>query len=124
MPALKNPQHEKFAHALLKNPTITKAYQEVYDSDYEVANAGSSRLLRKDSVKSRFIELVEENEQLNDNGLNLHLTDLIQHGKDGVRLGVAQTILKVKGILADGTNQAQSNNVATVVFNDVTVNVT
>lgn len=123
MPPLNNPKHEQFAHALIQSPTITQAYQDTYKlENSDSARANGARLLANDSVRNRFIELLDKDPELNDEGLNRHLRDLACNAKDGVRLGVVQTVLKCKGILSDGANSMQQNNIAQVMFNKIVVN--
>jgi len=128
MPALENPKEEKLAQVYVSHPekrfNKTQSYLEVNPTTgYDSARSKAPIVFAKDSVKHRVIELIEQDESLNENGQKKCLKELIETAKDGVKLGVIQTLWKAQGILADGSNQSASNNLAQVVFNDVTVTV-
>ncbi len=58
MPALTNVKHERFARAITKGLTQGEAYISAgYDVERLVADACSSRLLRKANIQARIVEL-------------------------------------------------------------------
>ncbi len=58
MPPLKNLQHEKFARALLEEPSQAAAYSKVYKQDLDIAKVNASQVLTNTNVKNRVIELM------------------------------------------------------------------
>lgn len=62
MPPLKNIKHEKFARAVVENPSYSAAYKEVYKQpDAKLASDSGSRLLSDNvGVKNRVIEIMNE----------------------------------------------------------------
>lgn len=119
MPVLDNPKHEMVARAFIQTPIAKKAYKIVYpNSSDPAAETDGPKLLRNPQVKGRIHELLEGN----------GLTDsyLIRYGKErfleGKDLNIAQkawkTYLEIAGII----NTEQSSSIASVVFNELTVN--
>lgn len=62
MVELNNPNHEKFARAVVEKPSYSQAYQSVYDiSDPKIASNLGSRLMEKADIKERVFQLLREN---------------------------------------------------------------
>jgi hypothetical protein len=129
MPPLQNIQHEAFIQHLttqVKNPPDNdqpiragNSYKAVYGVNGDVGASNASRLLSRDDIRARFVELLEANPATSDEGLKQKLSHLLTNARsEGVQLNALQTAMKVKGHLSDG--QAQQNvNVAQVSFNKV-----
>lgn len=123
---LDNPKEELLAQTFVKDPETRFNQTKTYLKVIPTVTPGSAEVLGarefgKVSIKNRVLELIAQDESLNENGQKECLKDLILNGRDGVRLGVVQTLWKAQGILADG-NSLQQNNIANVNFNLVTVN--
>ena len=70
-------------------------------------------------MKARLLELLEEDRRTSDKGCQEKLGDLMEKAKDGVQLGAVQTVLKLKGHLADGPLSLSQNNIANINFNKI-----
>lgn len=124
---LDNPKEELLAQTFVKDPEVRFNQTQTYLKVVPTVTPGSAEVLGarefgKVSIKNRVLELIAQDETLNENGQKECLRDLILNGKDGVRLGVIQTLWKAQGILSDGANSLQQNNIAQVMFNEITVN--
>jgi len=102
-------KQEQFCRAILKEPSATKAYQEVYPNSTEIsAQSSASELLSKDKVKNRIKELMREQ------GLSEpSLLSRLNYWKDqddhpAVSLDATKTGLKIMGFF-DDDDSANSN---------------
>lgn|SRR3990167_3335555 len=126
MPALENIKDEALAQAYINHPTSkfnkTRAYLEVNpESKYDSARTTAPVVFAKPSIKSRLLELLEEDKRTSDKGCQEKLGDLMETAKDGVQLGAVQTVLKLKGHLSDGPLSLSQNNIANVNFNKIVI---
>lgn len=101
-------KQEQFCRAILKEPSATKAYKEVYPNASELsAQSSASELLSKDKVKDRIKALMRE-QGLSETALLTRLNywkDSDEH--PAVSLDATKTGLKIMGAFDD--ESASSN---------------
>lgn len=108
-------KHEMFAHALVKNKgNQTKAYQEIYQVEENVAKAAGSELMTKINVNQRVQHLLNHSSDLNLGTITKSLTEQTQAqrplvvSKDAqviyvpdhqAQLEAKKTVLRLHGLL-------------------------
>lgn len=118
MPPLKNLKHEKFAQALLDQPSPTTAYALTYGSkDKEVASAASSRLLGNvTGIRERVLELLERRKAGLDR-VSERLRDHLESDTEQISLETCKTILRVAGAFETVDNSASMQNIQINITN-------
>lgn len=118
MPPLKNLKHEKFAQALLDQPSQAKAYALTYDTkDIEGARASGSRLLSNvSSIRERVLELLERRKAGLDR-VSERLRDHLESDTEQISLDTCKTILRVAGAFDPVDNSATMQNIQINITN-------
>lgn len=100
MPPLKNIKHEKFAKALLTQPSQTAAYALTYKSkDIDSAGANASRLLGKDrGIRERVQELLDK-QGLTLERFNNKMSDLLEAKSEDVQFKSMRLGYELHGVL-------------------------
>lgn len=118
LPPLKNLKHEKFAQALITEPSQTAAYAVAYDSkNLQAAGASSSRLLENaKGIRERVLELLERRKA----GLSRvseRLKDHLESETENISLETCKTILRVAGAFDPVDNSAHMQNIQINITN-------
>ena len=123
MTALPNPNHEKFAHAMLETPSYTQAYKKVYPvTDPKCAGNSASRLLAKPEVQNRISELLVR-DGIPIERLNKRLACLLDDESSDVSLRSVRLGYELHGAL-DRNAPAEGNKEINIQINIMGTDVT
>ena len=118
LPPLKNLKHEKFAQALITEPSQTAAYAVAYDSkNLQAAGASSSRLLENaKGIRERVLELLERRKAGLDR-VSERLRDHLESDTEQISLDTCKTILRVAGAFDTQSDKDSSQNIQINITN-------
>jgi len=117
MPPLKNVKHEKFARAVIKSPSLTKAYAETYqvEPDKSARNSASRIINDYPAVKNRISELLA-NDGVSVQRLNKKLSDLLENESSDVQFRSLRLGYELHGAL-DRTSSPESSKEINIQIN-------